>query len=66
MNTNEVMTDRPVIVEETDPRLVVDVMVHGKEMPVPEPGAYVWELFHEGTVLGASRVWVRRKGEDES
>jgi hypothetical protein len=59
LTTLEVLRERPVRVDATDPLEVTDLVVRVNEMPVPHDGVYAWELYCDGEMLGSSRLTFR-------
>jgi hypothetical protein len=57
--TLEVLLERPVRVNATDPLEVTDLVVRVNNMPVPHDGVYAWELYCDDELLGSSRLTFR-------
>jgi hypothetical protein len=56
LSNNEVLMERAVRVECSDPLSVTGVQVRLPKMPVPHPGIYTWELYCGGELLGCTRI----------
>lgn len=56
--TLEVVYQRPVILDRVGPSEVVDMTVRVNRLPIPHPGDYAWDLFHENELRGSTRMRV--------
>lgn len=54
-----VIHERLVHLDSVGPSEVTDMTIHVNQMPVRDPGSYVWDLFFESDLLGSTRLMVR-------
>jgi hypothetical protein len=56
LSDDRVLVERPVYVEADSPLETIDFTVRVNTIPVPHPGSFAWELYHESELLGSARI----------